>query len=162
SSSFGVPAMSVTKWPVGSVAALAVVFIASTAHAEDKVIKPGKEWKGTFPEAKDEPLMREAPRTGDVTHPDAGAKLCKAWGIEKVRQEVDFKKQIVLVSVAGGAANTWQDTGLKLSDKGDLVVTNSVTQRGSAGFIYLIQVVDRDGIKSVNGKALAAQKKPGD
>jgi hypothetical protein len=146
-----------TKRPFTLAAGIAVVFIASTAHAEDKVIKPVKEWKGAFPEKKDDPLMKEAPQSGFIADAEAWTKLWKAWRFEKEQPAIDFKQHVVLVSVAKGAVNRWNGTGLKLTDKGDLCSETRATEIAGPGFIYLIQVVERDGVKSINRKALIDQ-----
>jgi hypothetical protein len=143
-----------TKWLLGSAAGIAVVLIASTVHAEDKSIKPIKEWKSAFLEVKDEPLMKEAPKSGYIADAEAWTKLWKAWRFEKEQPVIDFKKQVVLVSVADGAVNRWLRTGLKLTDKGDLRSDAPATEIAGPGFIYLIQVVDREGIRTINGKAI--------
>lgn len=126
--------------------------ISSLAFAADKEIQAVKMWKGS---SLVEAGMKAAPDSGYITDAEAWAKLWKAWKFEDKQPEIDFKKQIVLVTVAGCAANKWGKPSLKLTEKGDLQGGASATEIGGPGFIYMIQVVDKEGIKSINGKPLS-------
>jgi hypothetical protein len=128
--------------------------VASRAHsAEDKTVKVEKEWKASSNEKKDSDLWKEAPEGGVVAGPKAWAKLWKAWNGDKEVPEVDFDKELILV-FAGQGPNIIKIEDLKLTDKGDLQFRSSITERGGDGFVATILKVNREGIKTVNGKAL--------
>jgi hypothetical protein len=122
----------------------------STDKAEGKTVKPVKEWTGKLPRKEDEPLMREVPPSGIITNQTAWAKLCKAWRAEEKLPEVNFEKQMVLVGVAQCASNTIS-AKLKLTADGNLNGGFGATEIGGPGFVYLMVVVDRTGIKSYQG-----------
>ncbi len=133
-----------------------VVFLglaASAVQAEDQPVKFVKEWIGKFPKRTDEPLMKEAPKSGYIADAKAWAKLWKAWRGKDALPKVDFAKQLVLVGTAGCAANRI-GARFRLTDKGDLQGGFIATEIGGPGFVYMIAVIDRAGVKSVNGKSL--------
>ncbi len=130
---------------------LLVGLIPALAFAADKEIEPVKTWSGS---SLKEEGIKEAPKSGVITDAEAWAKLWKAWKFEEKLPEVDFKKQIVLVTTAGCAANKWSGPQIKLTEKGDLRPQVAATEIGGPGFIYLIQIVDREGVKTIHGKPL--------
>jgi len=116
-----------------------------------KPIKPLQTWQA---KVQDEALKNAAPPSGFVTNAKEFAALWKAWrGDEKV-PDVDFKKNLVLVGLAGGP--NIAGIGATLSDDGNLTVLVRQTLIGGPGFGYQLAVVPRDGIKTVNGKAVPA------
>lgn len=131
---------------------LFIGLIPALAFAADKEIKPVKTWSGS---SLKEEGIKEAPKSGYISDAEAWAKLWKVWKFEEKQPEVDFKKQIVLVTTAGCAANKWRSPQIKLTEKGDLQSQVGATEIGGPGFIYLIQVVDREGVKTVHGKPLS-------
>jgi len=127
--------------------------LAPTATADDKPVKPVKEWTGKFKDKADEALMKEAPKSGYIANEKAWGVLWKAWRGKEELPKVDFDKELVLVGAAGCAANRIGAT-FKLDDKGDLNGGFSATEIGGPGFVYMIVVVDRSGVKTFNGKAI--------
>src|SRR5262249_30470026 len=87
------------------------------------------------------------------------AKLWKAWRKDKP-PKVDFSKQVVLVLTH--FENAEVKFTADLEGKGNLKLGVSSTERGANGMTYVIAVIDRAGIKSINGKPLQSGKpKPG-
>jgi hypothetical protein len=121
--------------------------------AEGKEIKPVKEWKGSFPDEKDEPLAKETPKDERITNQKEWEKLWKAWRGKEEMPKIDFDKQLVLVASCSGAINTISPH-FQLSEKGDLTGGFSMTEALGPGFAYLIVVFDREGVKTLNGKPI--------
>jgi hypothetical protein len=124
-----------------------------TIYAKDKEIKPVKEWKGTFVNASEEPLMNETPKKGYIANQKAWEKLWKAWRSKEELPKIDFDKQVVFVASTQCAANRITGT-VKLSDQGDLRFDYFATEIGGPGFAYQILVVDLEGVKTINGKPI--------
>jgi hypothetical protein len=122
--------------------------------AEGKEIKPVKEWKGSFPDEKDEPLMKVAPGNGSyIANQKDWEKLWKAWRPKEELPKIDFDKQIVFV-VSGQCADNQITGTFQLTGQGDLLFGHEVTDRAGPGFVYRIWVVDLDGVKTIGGKPI--------
>lgn len=123
----------------------------AAAGAGAKEVKVRRSWDGVV---KDEKLRKEAPPNGVVTDRKAWAKLWKAWrGGEKV-PEVDFDKELALILTCDGP-NKIDPPVLLLDGKRGLKVQPPVaTLVPGPGFGYKIVTVQREGIKTVNGKPL--------
>jgi hypothetical protein len=117
--------------------------------AEPKVkrIDPTAEFTGSV---KNESLIKDAPTL--VTTTDALSKLWQTWKIADPKPKVDFKKQLVVLRTARGSI---LGIMLTLDDKGDLRVTGDSSRDLEPGFRYVIAIVGRSGIKTVNGKQLS-------
>jgi hypothetical protein len=127
-----------------------VGFLSSSGlQAEDKIVKPVKEWQGKFPEKKDEWRMRYSQKS--VTEENAWADLWREWKFEKDLPKINFNKQVVLVDVAPGAGSSFQMATAVLTENGDLRPSVVSTKIAGPGFIYLIRVVDRTGVKTIRG-----------
>jgi hypothetical protein len=119
------------------------------------VLEPLHTWSGKFLNANDGPLMKAAPKSGFIANDKAWTELFKAWNLSKDRPKIDFTKQLVLVDVAQGSPNTFFPNMITLNVlRGDLRAGAAVTEIAGPGFIYLIRVVDRTGVKTVNGTTL--------
>ena len=68
-----------------------------------------------------------------------------------VRHLLDFTKQIVFVQIASGPNGI--GTSYTLKD-GDLTALSRQTLKAGPGFGFGLDVLDRDGIKTYNGKPL--------
>lgn len=90
-------------------------------------------------------------RFGYLNSEEALVKLWKAWRKDEP-PKVDFRKQVVLVLTH--FENAEVKITADLDDKGNLKFGVSSTQRVAKGMTYVITVVDRAGIKSINGKPL--------
>lgn len=150
------------------------LLLPALAHGQGKEVKRVMEWSGRFRLKQSEPLMNEAPKSGYIANAKAWAKLWNAWrntlepsrddldprnpGKKPQPQEVptiDFDKYLVLVATAPCSANRL-GMSLTLTDQGDLRVGSFATQIGGPGFVYLIVVVERAGIKTVGGQPILA------
>jgi hypothetical protein len=136
-----------------ALAALALVgLLAGSARAEKKALKPSQSWNSSI---DDEKLAKEAPETGYVADAKAFKKLWEAWKVGDKMPEIDFTKEIVVVA-------TTQGSKLNLSatldtDKGDLTPLGIATRDLKPGFRYVIVVVPREGVKTVNGKEIKSE-----
>ena len=74
--------------------------------------------------------------------------LWKAWGIADKMPVVDFGKQLVVQTTSRGGVLTMR---LTLDDAGNLRVQGESTKDLRPGFRYVVAVVSRDGVKTVNG-----------
>jgi hypothetical protein len=134
-----------------SVALLIAGTIFSTAGAGDdkKDIKPTQRWEGRV---NDKEKLKAAPKAGFLTTQDAFEKLWDAWSVKGKAPKLDFSKQIVFVQIAGGP--NYLGTTYKLDKEGNLTAKSAQTLIEGAGFGYGIDVLERAGIKSYQGKPL--------
>jgi hypothetical protein len=123
-----------------------VALLAPPALADKKPVKAVKEWSGSV---EDEKLAQDAPAY--VTDAKALGKLWKDWKVEGKVPEVDFKKEIVVVTTTRGSKLRLV---ANLDDKGDLEVLGLATRDLAPGFRYVIATVSREGVKTINGKEL--------
>jgi uncharacterized membrane-anchored protein YjiN (DUF445 family) len=121
--------------------------------AEKKAVMLTKEWSGSV---EDENLAKDAPEY--IAEVKALEKLWKKWKVEGKQPEVDFKKEIVIVTTTVGSKLS---LSARLDDKGNLEVIGAATRDIKPGFRYGIATVSRDGVKTVNDKELKeAKEKP--
>lgn len=116
--------------------------------AKGKAIKPLKQWSGSVDDLS---LMNAAPEV--VLSAPELEKLWQAWKVSGPVPKVDFDKKLVLVLTTRGSILRFAAT---LDDKGNLQVGGLATRDLRPGFRYVIAVVSREGVKTVNGKELAA------
>ena len=129
----------------------------SVAHAEDKIVKAEElPLPRFFVEEGDKRLLDEALKGGVIANPKAWAKLWKTWGGDQEVPKVDFEKELVLVA-AGPGPNIIMVNDLTLNDKGDLAFRWSITERAGPGITAKFLKVSREGVKTVNGKALSKE-----
>ena len=134
------------SWLVGLVAMAAVVLFTSDALAQKNAVKPIKEWTGSV---EDEKLAKGAPES--ITSAKGLEKLWKAWKLPDKAPEVNFTKEIVVVT-------TTECSKLRLfaalDEKGNLRVGGLGTRDLRPGFRYVIATVSKEGVIPVNGKEL--------
>ena len=138
--------MSRPSWLVGLVAVAAVVLFTSDALAQKNAVKPSKEWTGSV---EDESLAKDAPAC--ITSAKGLERLWKAWKIADKVPEVDFTKEIVVVTTTRGSKLR---LAAALDEKGNLMVGGLGTRDLAPGFRYVIATVSKEGVKTVNGKEL--------
>jgi hypothetical protein len=127
--------------------ALALVGLAPlAAHAQKKPVKPTKQWQGSV---DDEKLLKDAPAA--VTSKKGLGKLWKAWKVADKMPEVDFTKEVVVLTTTRGSR---VKLAASLDDKGNLQVFGLGTRDLRPGFRYVLATVPREGVKKVNGKDL--------
>jgi hypothetical protein len=120
--------------------------VAQQKVVQKKQLKPAKMWSGSV---EDERLAKDAPSF--LTNTKALAKLWKDWKLTDNMPEVDFKKELVVVTTTRGSKLT---LALTLDERGDLRVGGISTRDLRPGFRYIIATVSNAGVKSVNGKEL--------
>jgi hypothetical protein len=111
-------------------------------------LKPSMIWKGSV---ADEKLVSEKPENGVITNAKAFEKLVKAWSVADKVPQVNFDKELILVETTVGSV---LNLNADLEPSGNLKVLGFGTADFGPGFRYVIISVPRDGVKTVNGKAL--------
>jgi len=107
------------------------------------------QWQGSV---ADDALMATVP---PLVQKDADLQmLWKSWGQKEAVPTVDFSRDILVIVVSKGSKIMAIST--KLDEAGDLKAVAGSTRDLRPGFRFRMQAVKREGVKSVNGKALAA------
>ena len=127
---------------------LTTVLPLQAGPAKGKPLKPLKQWSGSV---EDLSLQKAAPEV-IVSAPEL-EKLWQAWKVPGPVPQVDFAKELVVVTTTRGSRLRF---GATLDEQGNLQVAGMATRDLRPGFRYVIAVVSREGVKSVNGKELAA------
>ena len=127
---------------------LAMVLPLQAAPAKGKPVKPLKQWSGSVDGLS---LQKAAPEV-IVAAPEL-KKLWQAWKVSGPVPKVDFAKELVVVSTTRGSILRF---GATLDEQGNLQVVGVSTMDLRPGFRYVIAVVSREGVKTVNGKELVA------
>jgi hypothetical protein len=117
----------------------------SHAAAQAKKLEIAKKWSGSV---DDEYAMK--PEV--ILSTKSLEAVWKAWKIGGEVPKVDFSKDLVVAVYSRGSKLNL--AGAKLDDKGDLEVLGFGTRDIQPGFRYVLGVVSRDGIKTVNKKEL--------
>jgi len=138
---------------LGLVLLLASSLVAQVLPGAGKALKPADEIRGKFEDDKDLPKMKLAPANGAIADEAAFMKLWTAWKGDAAAPKIDFKKQIALVGTTQCAANRVFGS-FAVSETGDVKVVFGTTLISGPGFAWVIYVVDREGIKSINGKPI--------
>jgi hypothetical protein len=143
-----------------SVSGLLIVGMASPASAGTEFKATGIKVANQWVVGQTDLKLTEAP--GDVLDDKANhvrygvldnagdfAKLWKAWRKDEP-PKVDFATQFVLVLAQ--PENAKVEFAAALDDAGNLALSGSSTERSPNGMTYVIAVIDRAGVKAVNGK----------
>ena len=132
---------------VGAVAACFVLFAlaAPEAAAQRKKVEVTKKWSGSV---SDEKLAKPE----SITSSKGLETVWKSFKIEGEMPKVDFTKDIVVGVYSVGSKLNF--AGANLDDKGNLTVLGFGTSDIAPGFRFVLGVVSREGVKTVNGKAL--------
>jgi hypothetical protein len=133
---------------LAALAALTLVATAATADEKD----PPKEMKviAKFAGSVDDDKA-EAPKEPVITNEKDLKALWDAWKLTDKMPKVDFDKELVVITTTKGSR---LNVNLKRDEKGDLTVVGVATRDLRPGLRYIIQVIEREGIKTVNGKKL--------
>jgi hypothetical protein len=103
------------------------------------------KWNGSVEDEK-------ALKPDVITSAKGLAAVWKAWKAAGETPKVDFDKNIVVaVYSVGSKLNI---AGANRDDKGNLDVLGFGTRDIQPGFRYVLGIVSKDGVKTVNGKAL--------
>jgi hypothetical protein len=138
-------------------AMLAILLAWHSSEAGDgkkKVIKPTKQWTGKKGQNE---LAKIVHPSGMVTNQKSFQALWSGWMLEGKAPEIDFTKQIIFVQLATGGPNIPRPT-YTLDAKGNLTVLSISTLIGGEGFGYSIDALNREGIKTYQGKPLEDAK----
>lgn len=129
---------------------LFVLACAALAPADDKKDPPkAKLTVDLFGSVDDAELMKKAPAQNVVVSEKGWEALAKAWNL-KDPPKVDFTKEVLVVVTTVGSRLSLTPA---VKD-GDLKITAIATRDLRPGFRYAIKSISRDGIKTVDGKAL--------
>lgn len=126
-----------------------ILLLAAFALADDKK-DPPKLTVDLAGSVDDEKLAKGAPAGGVIVSQKGWEKLAAEWGI-KDAPKVDFSKELLVVATTRGSK---LNLTAKTDDTGDLKVLAISTRDLRPGFRYAIKSVNRDGVKTVNGKEL--------
>ena len=123
-----------------------------TNRRKDSRRKPSSkhrsQWSGSV---EDLSLMKRAPEF--ILSAQELKELWEAWKVASPVPQVDFAKNFVVVSTTRGSILRF---GAILDKKGNLQIVGMATKDLRPGFRYVIAVISREGVKTVNGKKLAA------
>ena len=117
----------------------------SEAAAQKKKVEITKKWSGSVDDEK-------------AIKPDAitTAKGLEAvWKVQGDVAKVDFTKEMVVAVYS--VSSKLNMAGANLDDNGNLDVLGFGTRDLRPGFRYVLGVVSKDGVKTVNKKALPEQ-----
>lgn len=105
----------------------------------------------------DNALKTVIPKNGMVTGTQAWRQLSAAWRPDKPFLAVDFDKQLVIVETVDGPNNMFVNQ-MMLDEQGNLKFDVASTRLAGPGFAYLVLIVPKKGIRSVNGKPVPQAK----
>jgi len=132
---------------VMSAALLSLQMGTSPAHAAD--LKKVKEWTGEVDDIK---LEKEWPNASPITNKEDFAKVWKSWNPKQDVPEIDFTKELVLVS----SQKIGKIYDLVLVDRGGgtYISTGSIERKQLKGFTFAFTVFKKASVKTINGKPL--------
>ena len=129
--------------------AFAVAVLASAmpseAMAQKKKVEITKKWNGSV--ENDKAIQPEV-----ITSAKGLEAAWKAWKAAGDVPKVDFDKNIIVAAYSVGSRLTI--TGAQLDDTGNLQVLAISSADFGTGFRYVIGVVSKEGVKTVNKKEL--------
>jgi hypothetical protein len=133
--------------PLGLVALVTLVAVVSgDAWAQKQPVPLRSEMSGSV---GDDALLKGTPEF--ITTAAGFEKLWQQWMLKGKTPIVDFKKDLVVIVTSSGSKLSLTP---KLDEKGNLEVLGVGTLDFRPGFRYVLGVVSREGVKTVNGKAL--------
>ena len=131
-------------------ATLAILMVVSYplegVPAERELVTPVKEWSGSI---EDPTVVSAAPEI--IVSAKEFEALWLAWKLPGPVPEVDFSSYLVAVQTTVGSRLRLSAV---LEDNGNLIVLGLATRDLHPGFRYVLAVLSRTGVKTVNGKEL--------
>ena len=118
---------------------------------QGKPLTPSRQWAGR---SRDSDGRKHAPRNSVVDNAAQWAKLWSAWKPGGPLPKVNFQQQLVLVGTAPGPNRVF--LRVLLDAKGDVKLLVASTKIGGPGFGFAMVVVERKGLKTVNGQPIGA------
>lgn len=140
-----------TGWLLPTLMAVAMAMSASLAFGADDAkqrVEVAQRWAGSIDNVD---LMKLAPDGRVIRDAKSWEALREAWKLGDETKGVDFAKQLVLVGTTRGGRIGGEP---RWGDQGDLQIAFISTRDLRPGFRYLILVVPREGVVTVNGKAI--------
>jgi hypothetical protein len=131
---------------------LALCLLSSMSFAAAPIVEPTGMWSGKI---KDESLRKLAPKSGFIADAETWKKLWTAWRPDEELPKVEFTKELILVgTVPGPNQVVIRPT---LTDKRNVKLTVFGTEIAGPGFGYKFIKIGKEGVKTVNGKAIEAK-----
>ena len=96
-------------------------------------------------------LLKDAPENGVISDAKTFTKVWESWKIGEKMPKLDFDKVIVVFVTSVGSKISAKPM---LDDKGDLKFIGLGTRDLRPGFRYDMQVVEKEGVKTINGKEI--------
>ena len=127
------------------VACVCATAMSADAQAQPKKVEITMKWNGSVDDEK-------AIKPQVITSAKGLEAAWKAWKAKGDVPKVDFDKNIVVAAYSVGSRVNL--TGAKLDDAGNLEVAAIATADFGPGFRYVVGVVNKEGIKTVNKKEL--------
>jgi hypothetical protein len=124
----------------------AVLLVVPPAQAQKKAVKLNQEWSGSV---EDEGLLKGAPEC--ITTAAGFEKLWKRWKLPGKAPGVDFDRELVVITTTSGSKLSLIP---QLDEKGNLETLGMATSDFRPGFRFVIGVVSKENVKTVNGKKL--------
>jgi hypothetical protein len=137
------------QWTVGVLGLALAALLVASAQADTKV-KLAQEWRGSVADRNKE---KETPKAGFILDQKSFDELWRSWNVGKAVPTIDFNKNIVLVVIGHGSKVSVVPS---LDDKGNLKWIIVGTRGDNPGFRYHMAVVNKEGVKAINGVALPA------
>ena len=126
-------------------AGFAFAAAAPQAAAQKKKVEITKKWSGSVEDEK--AIKPEA-----IVSAKGLDAVWKAWKIAGDVPQVDFSKDLVVAVYSVGSKLNL--AGASLDDNGNLTVLGFGSRDIRPGFRYVLGVVSREGVKTVNNKEL--------
>ena len=120
---------------------------AAGGDGDNKKVLITMKWKGSV---EDRELRKDAPEC--ITSYKGLDKVWKAWKIKGQAPKLDFSEIMVIAVYSSGSQLSFIDP--TLDEKGNLQVAGFGTRDLRPGFRFVLGVVSKAGVATVNGKKL--------
>ncbi len=129
------------------------ILIPISPSIADEEVSVTRKFSGKVADAE---LKALHPFSGTIVDANRWKELWTAWRPDQAVPQIDFQTELVIVNIARGPNTVFANT-LKIDDQSNLKFEVASTRMAGPGFGYLIMVIPKSGIKSVNGVALDAK-----
>ena len=136
-----------------TVAVCFMALLSAVTFAAVPVVEPTGMWSGKI---KDQSRRKLAPQSGFVAIAETWKKLWTAWRPGEKMPKVNFAKELILVGTVAGPNRVIMRT--TIDDNGNVQFIVGGTKIGGPGFGYKLVKINRDAVKTVNGKAVTDEK----
>ncbi|MEJ2673248.1 MAG: hypothetical protein P8168_13820 [Deltaproteobacteria bacterium] len=128
---------------------MAMAFHPQSFAAGKEPVKPLQQWSGAVADLS---LRKAAPQV--ILTEKSLENLWQVWQVPGSVPEVDFSRALVVVQTTRGSKLRLAAT---LEENGNLQVLGLATRDLRPGFRYVIAVLSRKGVKTINGHGLAGE-----